>query len=143
VSQGKHYVGLDPRPTHICADLEEKVRWLRERPADAAAVAQHGRALALRHLTRGAVLHDLASLLLGYHALAADTAPATGAVDNAAVWAHLRRQFPQNAYLREAVNAARKVVVEENEERTRPHHSRRRQVQLYNGFGDNNFKFFR
>jgi len=109
-------VGLDPRPTHICADLEAKVRWLRERPTEAAAVAQHGRALALRHLARGAVLHDLASLLLGYHALAADTAPAAGAADNAAVWAHLRRQFPQNAYLREAVNAARKVVVVENEE---------------------------
>ena len=66
-SVGPHYLALDHRPSHICTDLIDKVNWLRGHPHEASDMATRARAFALHHFNRPAILHDLASLLLGYH----------------------------------------------------------------------------
>ena len=45
----------------------DKVNWLRGHPKEAFDMATRARSFTLHHFSRSAVLHDLASLLLGYH----------------------------------------------------------------------------
>ena len=57
--------------------LIDQVNWLRGHPKEAFDMATRARAFTLHHLSRSAVLHDLASLLLGYHLVGTISASST------------------------------------------------------------------
>lgn len=67
-----HYLPLTNDPNTVCDQLSNLTSWIGNNPVDAEIMAYRSRAVVLQKLNQGAVLHDLAALLLDYAMLYQD-----------------------------------------------------------------------